>query len=93
MDAESQHLEDLKARITELETALSVWRILGEEFKRRDDDAMAAIQRLEKAIEEKNQIIRELCAWLDSEFRFDTWPPESPGRQLWDRAQATIDVT
>ena len=47
----------------------------------------------DKLIRDKNQIIRELCVWLDSEFRFDTWPPESPGRQLWDRAQATIDVT
>jgi chromosome segregation ATPase len=119
MDAESQHLEDLKARITELETALKVWRILGEEFKRRDDDSMTAIQRLERTIEDKdaeleqlnervvflatantvkeklirdkNQIIRDLCAWLDAVFIFDTWPTESPGRQLMERAERTLE--
>jgi hypothetical protein len=83
MDAESQQVEDLRARVTELE----------EESERLNERVVflaAANTVNEKLIRDKNQIIRELCAWLDSEFRFDTWPPESPGRQLMDRAQATI---
>jgi hypothetical protein len=56
MNAESQHLEDLKKRIAELEKALEAYHTVAKEFKRRDDDAMAAIQRLERTIEDKNQI-------------------------------------
>lgn len=38
----------------------------------------------------KDQIIRDLCAWLDSEFDLDTWPPNSPGRKLLERAQNAL---
>ena len=44
---------------------------------------------LTEQILRRNQIIRELMAWIDSEFRLDTYLPGSPGRRikLWERAR------
>jgi hypothetical protein len=41
-------------------------------------------------IKRRNQVIRELLQWIDAEFRLDQYPPDSPGRQLWERAIEAI---
>jgi hypothetical protein len=50
----------------------------------------AEVRQLEEKLAARNQIIGELLDWIDGELRLDTYPPNSPGRQLWDRAQEAI---
>jgi hypothetical protein len=49
-----------------------------------------AIRELTEHNKAKNQIIRELMAWLDEEFNLQTWSTNSPGRKLWNRALEAI---
>ena len=47
------------------------------------------INILTAQISRRNQVIRDLLAFID-EFPIDAYPPTHPGRQLWDRANEAI---
>jgi hypothetical protein len=76
MDAESQQIKDAKREV--IATTLQV-----ETYE-------VALRELMEHNRAKNQIIRELMAWIDAEFRLDSYPLDSPGKKLWDRAEKAI---
>ena len=94
MDAESQQIQELKAEILRLkeENAQLVWRderkspLIIEQAKLYEESLSVFAEHNHA----KNEIIRELMTWIDSEFRLDTYLPGSPGKKLWDRAQEAI---
>lgn len=51
------------------------------------DAANTSLNAANKSLAIKNEIIRELLAWIQAEFEPWKWQPDSPGRKLWDRAR------
>jgi hypothetical protein len=97
MDTENQQIEELKAQhereknalLSSLEAATITIKGLKDPEHGINDETYQIMNEIYLAqISRRNQIIRELMAWIDSEFRLDTY--HSPGKKLMDRALEAI---
>jgi hypothetical protein len=80
-------IEELKARIRALEQRLATANLPTPLSIEAYETVLLALMEHNCA---KNQIIRELMGWIESEFDLETRPPDRQGRELWNRALEAI---
>lgn len=101
LEEKRTEIDGLKAEIEGLKSAARAYLAsdgsLGQAVNEAELKASIQVQVYEETIRilrdqitRRNELIYELLEWMDSEFRLDTHPPESPGYQLWARAHEAI---